>query len=107
MSKEIIFIPDYNKYPPNNFVTKELTQFIQDDFDKFYNDLISFLKSLPEMFELNTLTYVTQESFKELNSSITNELKNIDSSIKFNNLLTSIQIYQTYQINKNTKSLRK
>ena len=56
---------------------------------------------------LDKLTYVTENSFKELNSSITNELKSVNSSIKFNNLLTSIQTYQTYKINKNTKSLRK
>ena len=47
---------------------------------------------------LDKLTYVTENSFKELNSSITNELKSVNSSIKFNNLLTSIQTYQTYKI---------
>lgn len=55
---------------------------------------------------LNKLSYVTQEGFSDLNNSVTRELNSIDSSIKFNNLLTGIQTYQMYKINKNTKGLR-
>ena len=54
---------------------------------------------------INNLTYVTQDSFKELNRSVNNQLSNIDSSIKFNNLLTGIQTYQMYKINQNTKRI--
>ena len=39
---------------------------------------------------LNELSYVTQEGFSELGNSVTKELQSIDSSIKFNNLLTGI-----------------
>ena len=55
---------------------------------------------------LNKLGYVTQEGFSELNQSVNRELQSIDSSLKFNNLLTGIGTYQMYKINKNTKSLR-
>ena len=55
---------------------------------------------------LNNLSYMTGEGFKNLNSSLTKELKTIQSGIGFNNLLTGIQTYQLYKINKNTKSLR-
>ncbi len=54
---------------------------------------------------LETLTYVTEESFNELNSSISSQLRSIDSSINFNNLLTGIQTYQMYKINQNTKRI--
>jgi len=54
---------------------------------------------------LNKLTIVTNANFKELNSTITRELKEVDSSIKFNNLLTGISTYQLYKINKQTKGL--
>ena len=54
---------------------------------------------------LNKLTNVTNANFKELNSTITRELQSIDSSIKFNNLLTGISTYQLYKINKQTKGL--
>lgn len=49
---------------------------------------------------LQELTYVTDSNFKSLNSSIISELDSINSSIKFNNLLTAYQTYQSYEINK-------
>ena len=52
--------------------------------------------------EIGQLSYVTAES----NQMLTNKLQEIDSSIQANNLLTGIQTYQMYKINKNTKSLR-
>jgi len=55
--------------------------------------------------ELSHLTYVTQASFDELSSSVTNQLKEVESSINLNNLLAGIQAYQLYKINKNTKGL--
>ena len=54
---------------------------------------------------IDNLTYTAQDSFRELNNSVNNQLSSINSSIKFNNLLTSIQTYQMYRINQNTKSL--
>ena len=51
---------------------------------------------------IEDLSYITEESTKLLD----NRLGEIDSSIQTNNLLTLIQTYQTYKINKNTKSLR-
>ena len=54
---------------------------------------------------ISNLTYVTQDSFKDLNISVNNQLSSIDSSIKFNNLLTGIQTYQMYKINQNTKRI--
>lgn len=55
--------------------------------------------------EISNLSYVTQESFEELGQSVTNQLEEIDSRIKFNNLLTGIQTYQLNKINKNTGSI--
>jgi len=56
--------------------------------------------------ELSHLSYVSQKSFKELNISITSQLKEVESSVNTNNLLASIQAYQLYKINKNTKFFR-
>ena len=44
--------------------------------------------------------------FADLDTSLTRELQSIDSSLQTNNLLTGIQTYQMYKINKNTKGLR-
>ena len=46
------------------------------------------------------------ESLKGLNSSLSSNLKSIGSKINLNNLLTGINTYQLYTLNKNTKSLR-
>ena len=51
---------------------------------------------------LYELSYVTEQS----NQQLMDQLNEIDSSIETNNLLTSIQTYQTYKVNKNTKGLR-
>ena len=51
---------------------------------------------------IEDLTFITSESIRMLDS----RLGEIDSSIKTNNLLTLINTYQTYKINKNTKGLR-
>ena len=53
--------------------------------------------------EISYLSYVTENSFQELNESLTKELISINSSISTNNLLSAIQTYQLYKINKNTK----
>ena len=58
--------------------------------DKMENNIVN---------SIDNLTYTTQESFKDLTNSVNNQLGSIDSSIKFNNLLTGIQTYQMYKIN--------
>ena len=57
--------------------------------------------------EISNLSYVTQQSFGNLQDSINHQLQEIDSTIKFGNLLSGIQTYQLYKMNKNTKSLNK
>ena len=54
---------------------------------------------------LNTLSYVTQDGFSDLNNSLSRELQSIDSSIQSNNLLNTIQTCQLYKINKQTRGL--
>lgn len=54
---------------------------------------------------INELTYITEDSFRDLNLTVENQLSEINSSVNFNNLLTGIQTYQMYKINKNTKRL--
>jgi hypothetical protein len=85
-----------------NEVTNKLT-----DIGDGIKDLMYSINSMENNIvnSLGTLTYTTMDSFSELNNSITSQLNSIDSSINFNNLLTGIQTYQMYKINKNTKRL--
>lgn len=50
---------------------------------------------------LEDLSYVTEES----NQLLVNELQEVNAGIKANNLISAVQTYQMYKINKNTKSL--
>ena len=67
--------------------------------DDMYNNTLSINKSLDK------LTYITKESIKNLTSRMDKRLESINSSVQTNNLLTLINTYQTYKINKNTKGL--
>lgn len=70
-------------------------------------DLMQKIDSLESTvaFKLDKLTYVTGSSFKTLELSLTSELQSIRSGIGLNNLLTGINTYQLYQLNKRTKKL--
>lgn len=55
--------------------------------------------------ELYNLQFITEDMSDSL-SGLSQGLSEINSSIQTNNLLTGIQTYQMYKVNKNTKSLR-
>ena len=55
---------------------------------------------------LQQLSYVNSSSFKSLQNSVTKELSSIRDGVGLNNLLTGINTYQLYTLNKNTKTLR-
>lgn len=57
--------------------------------------------------ELSYLSYITETSFQELQSSVSAELSSINSSIQFGNLLSGIQTYQLHKINKRGDNLLK
>ena len=86
-----------------NEVSEKLTN-IGDKLDDLMYSIYNMEQNI--VSELSHLSYVTQESFEDLNRSVTSQLKEVESSINTNNLLTGIQAYQLYKINKNTKSLR-
>ena len=71
-------------------------------------DLMTQMKESDERIieSIDNLTYTTSSSIESLSNTVQSELNSINSSIKFNNLLTGIQSYQMYKINLNTKSLR-
>ena len=56
--------------------------------------------------ELRLLKYVTRDSYNELSRNVSKQLESIDSTLKVGNLISAINAYQSYKINKNTKGLR-
>ena len=85
---------------------KEVSQKLSDIGDGLSNLMYSIHTMERNIVSgLNTLSYVTQDSFSDLNSSLNRQLQGINSSIDTNNLLTGISTYQLYNINKQTKGL--
>jgi hypothetical protein len=83
-----------------NDVSNKLT-----DIESGIKDLMYSINKMENriVVAIDNLTYSNQESFRNLSISVEKQLSNVNSSIKFNNLMTSIQTYQMYKINKNTK----
>lgn len=112
--KDIIFYEIYESFDKLNVFNSNWENELSNKLTDIDTNLTSGLKevmySIQEMEisignGLKHLSYITENSFKNLELSVTEELKSVNSSIKFNNLLTGIQTYQMYKINKNTKSL--
>lgn len=86
---------------------KEVSQKLTNIGDGLRELMISINKMENNIVNgLNTLSYVTEEGFLDLNSSLSSELQSINSTLKVGNLISTINTYQNYKINKNTKSLR-
>lgn len=86
---------------------KEVGGKLGDISGQFYN-LMNQMKESDERIinSIDDLTYTTSSSIESLSNNVQSELQSINSSIKFNNLLTAVQTYQMYKINLNTKSLK-
>ena len=106
----IVFYEIYESFDKLNMFNSNWENEVSEQLKNIEDGLSDLMYSINSMERnitsgLNRLNYVTQEGFSDLNIVVTRELKSIDSSIKFNNLLTGIQTYQMYKINKNTKRI--
>jgi hypothetical protein len=84
-----------------NKVSKKLSK-IEDKLDDLMYSIHKMEQNI--ILELGNLNYTNQKSYEKLNESVTEQLEEIGSSLKINNLLNGLQTYQLYKINKNTKT---
>jgi len=106
----ITFYEIYESFDKIGIYNSNWENEVSDKLSTIGNKLDDLLLSIYEMenrivSEISYLNYVTQESFSDLNRSVTANLKDINSSIDVNNLFTAINTYQLYKINKQTKPL--
>ena len=73
---------------------------------KFYELGSVILATGTNVNKLDQLQNSMENSFESLERSVNKQLETTNSMLGFNNLLTAVQTYQMYKINKNTKSLR-
>tara|TARA_Y100001968_G_scaffold91735_1_gene82526 strand:- start:601 stop:1734 length:1134 start_codon:yes stop_codon:yes gene_type:complete len=71
------------------------------------DDIFYSIQSMEMTFieEFKKMSYTTQKSIGALNKSLSTKLESINSGININNVLSGVQIYQLYKINKQTKGL--
>jgi hypothetical protein len=106
----ITFYEIYESFDKIGIYNSNWENEVSDKLSTIGSKLDDLLFSIYEMenrivSEIGYLNYVTQESFSDLNNSVTANLKSINSSIDVNNLFTAINTYQLYKINKQTKPL--
>jgi len=103
----ITFFEIYESFDKLNIFNSNWENEMSQKLTKIEDGLTNLMYSINQMGMdiidgLSQLTYISEES----NRNLENHLVEINSSIQVNNLLTGIQTYQLYKINKNTKSLR-
>lgn len=104
---QITFYEIYEKFDKLNIFNSNWENELSQKLTNISSDINGLMNEIKDVGEkivssIDNLSYITEESTRMLD----NRLGEIDSSIKTNNLLTLIQTYQNYKINKNTKSLR-
>lgn len=77
---------------------------INRNLDEIVNGLINIEESISNGF--NSLNHTIDSNFDDLNTNLSNGLENLNSTVAFGNMINAISAYQSYKINKNTKSLR-
>jgi hypothetical protein len=102
----ITFYEIYESFDKLNVFNSNWENEVLEKLDNIEDGLNDLMQAIYQMEinivnEISNLSYVTQEGFIQLNNSVSEKLLSIDSSVKFNNLLSSIQTYQMYRLNKN------
>jgi hypothetical protein len=105
----ITFYEIYESFDKLNVFTSNHEREVSVRLKKIESKLDDVIQSIHEMeqnicSELITLQFISEDISDSL-SGLSKGLREINSSLQVNNLLTGIQTYQMYKINKNTKPL--
>ena len=108
---KITFYEIYEKLDKLGIFNSNWENEVSEQLKNIEEGIVNLISKIQQMesnliSELQEMSYMNSKSINDLNHSVTQSLQGINSSINFNNLLTGIQTYQLYKINKNTKSLR-
>jgi hypothetical protein len=97
-----VFLDRYNVFNSNyqNLVIAELNK-VNDNLKVVIDSIMKSQENIVK--EIRLLSDNLGDTIYNLQSSITKDLSSIESVIKWNNLLTVVQTYQLYRINKKIK----
>ena len=104
---QITFYNIYEKFDKLNIYNSNWENEMSKKLSNIEIGIDSLMKQIGTMSgniinAIDDLSYATEQS----NNQLDKRLKEINSSVKTNNLLTMINTYQSYRVNVNTKSLR-
>ena len=103
----ITFYEIYEMFDTLNMFDSKYEKDISQKLTNIGDGLESLMNEIRDMGNqisnsIDELSYITEQS----NEQLSNQLSEINSTLKVGNLISSINLYQNYKINKNTKSLR-
>ena len=104
---QLTFYNIYEKFDKLNIYNSNWENEMSKKLSNIEIGIHSIMKQIGAMSDniinaIDDLSYATEQS----NNQLDKRLKEINSSVKTNNLLTMINTYQSYRVNVNTKSLR-
>lgn len=104
---QLTFYNIYEKFDKLNIYNSNWENEMSKKLSNIDIGIKSLMKEIGTMSDniinaIDDLSYATKQS----NNQLDKRLKEINSSVKTNNLLTMINTYQSYRVNVNTKSLR-
>ena len=106
----ITFYEIYETFDKLNVFSSNHEKEVSLKLDNIENKLEGVIQSIHEMEinicnELMNLQFVSEDISEGING-LSKGLSEINSQLNTNNILTGIQTYQLYKINKNTRGLR-
>jgi len=104
-NKMILFYDIYETFDTLGYFNSNWENELKNNLENINNNLESIMYGIAAMninitVQLRNLRETTMRGFNDLNNVVQTELKSIDSNLKFNNLLNSVQAYQLYSIKK-------
>lgn len=107
----ITFYEIYQKFDKLNVFNSNHENVIQNSLHNIefkLDEMIDAIERVGDQIvnEIGNMNYVTQQSIENLEATLSHELENINSTVRANNLLQCVQIYQSYSLNKKINKLK-
>ena len=103
---KIKFYKIYEKFDELNVFNSKWEKDLKKELEEINLNLLEVIESIHQMsYKITTVLSSINTSIGDLSTSINKQLSSINSSVDLNTIITGINTYQLYKINKNTKSL--
>jgi hypothetical protein len=103
---KIKFYKIYETFDELNVFNSKWEKDLKKELEEINLNLLVVIDSIHQMsYKITTVLSSINTSIGDLSTTINKQLSSINSSVDLNTIITGINTYQLYKINKNTKSL--